>query len=173
MISKRLSDLRLLWSDVCSSKTPLSFLTYETTTRMKFFRSLSVSLSLSRALKKSSKNAQKDGKKSSLNFLSLSLFSALSLLCCSSWNAQVFYAREFYFRNCFSLFFSAKNSPFLVEKDARFEGFWMKMLWSLFSLFLWRRELWERGGTLVTPLTSRREKLSLVERTSRVVGSFL
>lgn len=54
MISKRLSDLRLLWSDVCSSKTPLSFLTYETTTRMKFFRSLSVSLSLSRALKKSS-----------------------------------------------------------------------------------------------------------------------
>ena len=27
MISKRLSDLRLLWSDVCSSKTPLSFLT--------------------------------------------------------------------------------------------------------------------------------------------------
>ena len=50
MISKRLSDLRLLWSgDVCSSKTPLSFLTWETRRHEwnSFVLSLSLSLSLS------------------------------------------------------------------------------------------------------------------------------
>ena len=84
---------------------------------MKFFRSLSVSLSLSRALKKSSKNAQKDGKKSSLNFLSLSL-SFLRFRCCVvllETRRGVLRARILFFL----FFFGAKNSPFLVEKDAR------------------------------------------------------
>ena len=60
----------------------------------------------------------------------------------------------------------------LVEKDSRVEGFCFRYIRMnvviSFSLSLERER--ERGGTLVT-LTSR-IKASLVEFTSRVVGSF-
>ena len=78
---------------------------------MKFFRSLSVSLSLSRALKKSSKNAQKDGKKSSLNFLSLSVLRFRRCVVLLETRRGVLRARILFF-----LFF-------LVQKTARF---WLK-----------------------------------------------
>lgn len=89
---------------------------------MKFFRSLSVSLSLSRALKKSSKNAQRREKEQSLNFLSLSV---LRFRCCVVLleTRRCFTRENFIFAIVFLFFFGAKNSPFLVEKDARFEGF--------------------------------------------------
>jgi len=83
---------------------------------MKFFRSLSVSLSLSRALKKSSKNAQKDGKKSSLNFLSLSL-SFLRFRCC----VVLLETRRCFTRENF--IFAIVFLFFLVQKTARF---WLK-----------------------------------------------
>ena len=77
---------------------------------MKFFRSLSVSLSLSRALKKSSKNAH-DGKKSSLNFLSLSVLRFRRCVVLLETRRGVLRARILFF-----LFF-------LVQKTARF---WLK-----------------------------------------------
>ena len=79
---------------------------------MKFFRSLSVSLSLSRALKKSSKNAQKDGKKSSLNFLSLSLFCAFVVVLFFLKRAGVLRARILFSQLFFSFFWCKKQPVF-------------------------------------------------------------